>query len=75
MMGVRIMNRNGDSMFIPRYLALSEACYEYDEGSGFVTIVIRHDGETYTFRIHRQHFDRVREMLSRAWGGDLRTCS
>ena len=73
--GVRIVNKNGDFIFIPRDLALSEACYEYDEGSGFVTIVIRHDGEAYTFRIHRQHFDRVREMLSRAWGGDLRTCS
>jgi len=73
--GVRIVNRNGDSMFIPRDLALSEMCYEYDEGSGFVTIVIRHDGEAYTFRIHQQHFERVREVLSRAWGGDLRTCS
>ena len=73
--GVRIVNKNGDFIFIPRDLALSEACYEYDEGSGFVTIVIRHDGEAYTFRIHRQHFDRVREVLSRAWGRDLRTCS
>jgi len=54
---------------------LSEMCYEYDEGSGFVTIVIRHDGEAYIFRIHRQHFERVREVLSRAWGRDLRTCS
>ena len=73
--GIRIVNRNGDSMFIPRDLALSEMCYEYDVGSGFVTIVIRHDGEAYTFRIHQQHFERVREVLSRAWGGDLRTCS
>ena len=73
--GVRIVNRNGDSMFIPRDLALSEMCYEYDVGSGFVTIVIRHDGEAYTFRIHQQHFERVREVLSRAWGRDLRTCS
>jgi len=73
--GVRIVNRNGDSMFIPRDLALSEMCYEYDEGSGFVTIVIRHGGKAYTFRMSQQHFDRVREVLSRAWGGDLRACS
>jgi len=73
--GVRIVNRNGDSMFIPRDLALSEMCYEYDEGSGFVTIVIRHGSKAYTFRMSQQHFDRVREVLSRAWGRDLRACS
>jgi len=54
---------------------LSEMRYEYDEGPGFVTIVIRHDGEAYISRIHQQHFERVREVLSRAWGRDLRTCS